>query len=480
VVEVGSWRTPALLALAAAGLAVLVRVPFWGTPLTADEGGYAEAARLWERGDALYRDVWVDRPQGLVLVFRAVLHLDGGSPGVIRAVAAVVAALVVLATMLVARRLAGTIAACACGLLMATVGASAFLESFTLAGELLSSLAAILSLLAFTAYLRSRRSGDGLRWLVAAGLLTGCAVMIKQSAFDAGMAAVAYLAWTERRRALRPAGIVVASAAVPVLAGMLAAAGVGIHRWWFAVAGYRGSGDSLVTGSFVHRLDLLWQSLPGAAKGLGLLVLLAALGWRESSLLVRLWLGAAVLGVLGGGNFHEHYYLQLVPPLCVLAGGGVEKLWHRRLRLATAVCAAVAVATIAFTVPLWFESSTAQAKAIWPHDPHLVHDAAVARWMQDHTRPGAKVLVLWAAADVYYLADRAPAIPYMWERNLQSISGALAGAQAALASRRPALVAVEQPVASADPSGRTAALLVRNYRLADVVEGVPIYARRAA
>ena len=110
----------------------------------------------------------------------------------------------------------------------------------------------------------------------------------------------------------------------------------------------------------------------------------------------------------------------------------------------------------------------------------MAAQTAVARWVRGHTRPGAKVLVLWAAADVYYLADRPPAIPYMWERNLQSISGALAGAQKALSTRRPALVAVEQPIAAVDRTGRTASLLARNYRLAAVVDGVPIYARRPA
>ncbi len=362
-----------------------MRLPFFGAPLTADEGGYAEAARLWERGDTLYRDIWVDRPQGLILVFRAVLHL-GSSPNVIRGVAAFVGALTVVATMLVALRLARRITAYACGVLMATVGASPFLESFTLAGELLSSLAAILSVLAFTAYLRSR----SVAWLLGAGLLAGCAVMIKQSGFDAGLAIVAYLVWTERRRSVRAVAVVVAGAVVPVLAGALAA--VSLHSWWFAVVGYRGSGDSLVTGSVVHRLDLLAQSLPGAAKGLGLLVLLAALGWRGSPLLVRLWLGAAALGVLGGGNFHFHYYLQLVPPLSILAGAGVEKLITRRLGLAALGYAAVAIATVAVTAPLWFESSSAQARDVWPKDPHLVQDAAVARYIDAHTRPGQKVL----------------------------------------------------------------------------------------
>src|SRR5205085_11290445 len=81
-IEVWPRWTPAIAALAAMGFAVVMRVPFWGTPLTSDEGGYAEVARLWEHSGTLYRDVWVDRPQGLILIFRAILHLGGGSPEV--------------------------------------------------------------------------------------------------------------------------------------------------------------------------------------------------------------------------------------------------------------------------------------------------------------------------------------------------------------------------------------------------------------
>jgi hypothetical protein len=300
--------------------------------------------------------------------------------------------------------------------------------------------------------------------------------MVKQSAFDALLAMAAYLVWTERRRAVAPALALVGAAAIPVVVAAVGA--VTFHRWWFAVVGYRGSGDSIVTGSFVHRLDLLANSLPSAARGLGLLALLAVFGWRGSPLLVRLWLGAAALGVIGGGNFHDHYYLQLVPPLSMLAGAGVASILAGRRRVAAAVAAGVAIATFVVTAPLWFDSSTAQAKAIWPDDKHLQHDAALVRYVDAHTRPGQKLLVLWGAADVYYLADRAPAIPYMWQRNVQSIPGVLDRARRVLAAHEPALVAAVQKPEAVDSSGRTAAILASDYRLAAVVDGVPVYEPR--
>src|SRR6476646_7982082 len=149
-------RWAPLLGGLAVALAVLVRLPFWKAPLTADEGGYAEVARLWSHGATLYSGAWVDRPQGLILVFRA-LHVIGGSLLAMRAAAAVVAALVVAATMLLTLRLArGRITAVTAGLLAATVGASPFIESFTLSGELLASLPAVLSLLCFCLYLEGR------------------------------------------------------------------------------------------------------------------------------------------------------------------------------------------------------------------------------------------------------------------------------------------------------------------------------------
>ena len=398
-----------------------------------------------------------------------------------RTTAAVVAALVVAATMLLTLRLArGRITAATAGLLAATVGASPFIESFTLSGELLASLPAILSLLCFVFYLEGRERGWSsnrlLLSLAGAGALTGIALLVKQSAFDAGLAAVVFLLWRERRRGLAPAAVLVGGALVPIAIAAVSAARLG--DWVYAVVGYRFSGDSIATGSLTGRGHQLWLSLPPAGKALGVLALLAAAGWRRSPLLARIWLGAAMLGVLGGGNFHPHYYLQLVPPLSMLAAVGVRTLWLSAPRPAIAAAAAAAAATLAVAIPVAWATPARQAQTIWPSDPHLVHDAALARYVRAHTGPRQRVLAVWADADLYYLADRRPAVRYLWSRNVASIPGALRAVHRALATRRAELVLVVQPPAKLDPSGRTAALLRREYRRVTRIGGASVYRRR--
>jgi hypothetical protein len=116
---------------------------------------------------------------------------------------------------------------------------------------------------------------------------------------------------------------------------------------------------------------------------------------------------------------------------------------------------------------------------VFPADDHLQHDAAVVDYVRAHSRPGDRIFVMWAAANVYYLADRDPAVPYMWFRNIQAVPGALDDVHAALAAAdRPLLVVAEQGPGSLDASGETARLLESGYRLAATVSGVPIYRRR--
>jgi hypothetical protein len=82
--------------------------------------------------------------------------------------------------------------------------------------------------------------------------------------------------------------------------------------------------------------------------------------------------------------------------------------------------------------------------------------------------------VLWAAADVHYLADRSPTMPYLWYRNIEAVPGALTLARRTLLERRPALVVVVQSPDALDRSGRTATILRRYYRPYARVDGTLI------
>src|SRR4030095_10799872 len=85
-----------------------------------------------------------------------------------------------------------------------------------------------------------------------------------------------------------------------------------------------------------------------------------------------------------------------------------------------------------------------------------------------------RFLFLWAGADVYYLADRRPALPYMWLRPVESIDGAIVSTRRLLAARRAALVVLAQKPDEVDASGATGRILRRNYRIATFKGGIPI------
>ena len=78
---------PGGVVVAAMIVSVALRARFVTTPLTSDEGGYLAVARAWAAGKHLYTEAWVDRPQGLLVLFRFWDDLIGGSSPAIRIMA---------------------------------------------------------------------------------------------------------------------------------------------------------------------------------------------------------------------------------------------------------------------------------------------------------------------------------------------------------------------------------------------------------
>src|SRR3954451_8807727 len=289
----------------AVGLALALRAPFFGTPLGIDEGGYATVARAWS-GAAhpfLYGHFWVDRPPLLLLIFR--LAVTGGAGGV-RLAGAVAAAAVVGATFLLAREVGGRRAAVPAAVVAGVLLGSADLEAVYTPGELLAAVPATASV---TALVLAHRRGS-VRPVVLAGTLAVAAVLIKQSAIDAGVAGVVFVGAAALRPGRRwwPAAYAAgAGLALAALGLYLAVTGTGVGALAYAMVGFRIDALGALAGkssSFIGRIDSLLGPL--LASGLVIALPLAVAGVaglrrdRSFALLFGAWLAAGVAGVLAG------------------------------------------------------------------------------------------------------------------------------------------------------------------------------------
>jgi len=120
-------------------VAGLARAPFLTAGLSPDEGGYAYIAREWSHGAVLYRDLWIDRPQGLLGVYRGILAIADHA-WAIRLGALLTGVAVALLLGAIGWMLRSPATGVAAAFVYAVVGAGPHIEGFTLNGELLAGL----------------------------------------------------------------------------------------------------------------------------------------------------------------------------------------------------------------------------------------------------------------------------------------------------------------------------------------------------
>jgi 4-amino-4-deoxy-L-arabinose transferase-like glycosyltransferase len=431
-----------------------VRLPFLGS-VGPDEGGYAYVAWQWARGHTLYRSVWVDRPQGLILVYRLLISI-AHTAWAIRLGAVVAGVAITLLLVAVGRLLDSPATGLLAGALYAVAGLGPHIEGFTFNGELAAAVPATAAVAASLVAWRRQSA----RWLVAAGVLGGAALLMKQSGFDGLVVAFAVALAAAPR--LRRAGLVAAGAAVPLGAGAIGGWLSGWDVYWNALVTYH-LADSGDAGRLAH----MRQSLPAVSTDLLPLLLPALVGiWllRRRPFEVRLalvWLAAAIVGVNVGGFYWRHYYVQMIAPLCLLAAVPLARIRVRAVAWATA--AVVALPTLAFLGALVQASDSSRDHMI-KYALGYENDERVARYVRTHSSPDDTVYAAVSRADFYFLADRTAASPYIWAHPLNTIPGAKAELARKLSTpRRPDLVVLFQRRPLQQRDRRLGVLLARYY-----------------
>jgi 4-amino-4-deoxy-L-arabinose transferase-like glycosyltransferase len=453
-------------------LAALLRIPFLNAGLSPDEGGYAYVAREWAHGARLYGSDWVDRPQGLILAYRLLLEAGGGAAS-IRFGAVLFGCAITLLLGVAGWLLRGPWTGAAAAVVYAVVGVAPHLQGFTFNGELAAALPSTAAVVAALAWRRDGR----VAWLVVGGALGAIAMLMKQSGFD-GLLVMMVVVLSRRPGRWRSVAAVLAGAAAPLGLSAVHGALVGWNDYWYAVVGYKLSASSGAGASLSHRLASLGGSWLGARRDLAIPAAIAvgvtavALARRKTLRIPLVWFGAAFLGFNAAALYWPHYYVQLLPPLALVIAVGATSLPSQ----------ALAVAAIAIVVgPAFQKLSALEDMSLGarqheiPYYGQYVRDQRVARAVDRVARPAEPIYALDSEADLYFIADRPAAFPYLWAHPLEEIPGALDRLRGLLAGPgRPRLVIEFRSPSRVDPTGVLARIVARDYRPFETVAGVEL------
>jgi 4-amino-4-deoxy-L-arabinose transferase-like glycosyltransferase len=470
----GAAYAVVVVAVVAAGL----RLPFIWTGISVDEGGFAYVAQQWSHGGRLYaEEAWIDRPQGLILSYRALLVIGDGA-WTIRLAAVLAGAALTVFIGLVGWLLLGRACGVAAAAVYAVVGVAPHAEGFTFNGELPASLFATAAVAAALWWRRVRTPG----WLLAAGVAAGGALTMKQSGVDGLVVGLVVVVASAAPRRLPNAAVFLAGAALPVGASALHGALTGWGRYWDALVGYQ---IEAIVGH-VDESQSRWDAFAGSIGSVGVDLGLPAVGavvglWalrRRRFLLgvLAAWFLAVLVGVNMGGAYWPHYYIQAVPPLVLASVASVAALERRPWRAAAAV--ALTAPVLVWMVVLIPASAQDRQTAI-PYYARALRDERIAAAIAQRTRPTDRIFILEGEANIYWLAQRRTAYPYIWGKPIDKIPTAIPQLQAVFAAEdRPALVGVKSPPDSVDDSGTLGRLLAAHYRPVQTLEKMTLYVRR--
>jgi 4-amino-4-deoxy-L-arabinose transferase-like glycosyltransferase len=379
-------------------LTVALRLPaFFVDVFNSDETFLGTQAEVINEGGRLYEEA-ADRKPPLVPYLYALTFTVTGTTALwsVRVVAMLAVALTALLVASEARRRYGRHAGWIAGALL-VFASVAFAPQDGQAANF-----EVFMLPAMTAGVLLARRGRAF----SSGVAVAVATLAKQTG-AATLLPVLYSVW--RKRGRRGAGDALLGFAAP-LALVALAVGPGQLLFW-AVLGngsylsIRSSALLVVGLFFVMTLAFVAANLP--------IVWTLPESWRRRRDRgdTDLWLWLLSASVTVGLRFFGHYYLQLLPPLCILTAGALVKLGRRAITRTVALAAFIAVV---FSVMGFY---------VQPFNDDTEYKT-VSRYIADHAGGEDRILVWGSVPEIYWASETKPATRFP---TIGLITGAAAG-----------------------------------------------------
>ena len=414
-------------------LAALVRLRVAGVPLERDEGEYAYAGQLILQGIPPYQLVYNMKFPGTYYAMAIIQLVFGQTAWGIHAGLMIVNGATTIVLFLLGRRLLGTFGG--------TIGAIAFtllsLDRWVMGVFAHATHFVILPALAGLLVLLRAIDSKRLPELLAAGMLLGTAVLMKQQGIFFLLLAFALVLWKREAGSSALTGVAIHTAILAVGAAIPFAfvcatfivQGV-FGKFWFWTFEYAREYVSEIP------LPVAWENLAAGWNGVTQatlpvwllassgVVLIWLVRWtREARVFLIGLLCASMAAVATGFYFRPHYFILALPVVALLAAAAcvsVKRALERVLSPATGrliasaifgiVVAAYVIDEQEYLVSLSNRDLSREAYGMNP----FVEAPDIARYVRDHTSPADRIAVLGSEPEIYFYARRKSATGYIY------------------------------------------------------------------
>ncbi|MGZ4429134.1 MAG: ArnT family glycosyltransferase [Nocardioidaceae bacterium] len=427
---------------------VALRLVLVLAPPHPDEAGYLMVARAWHLGGpTLYGHYWVDRPPGLIGLYK-IASLVPWIP-MIRVLTIPFVVLFIVSAAWAAHQVAGERAARWSAVVAGALAVSPLLGTQVADGELFAA-PLVMFAVALTLKAVRRPGGPSYRLAFVAGLVAGLAVSVKQNFGDALLFAIVLVVASvvQGRLGRREAAYVLAAGmagsglVVLTMVAYAIATGVGAHELWYDLFLFRWQALGVASVDDLHQRLARAGGLAVSAVLSGMvLVLLLALReiWRRRghgsplAWAVAVTVAAEGLSIAAGGGYWPHYLLQLAPMVALTAGVWVASI--RPMRAVAVLAAISAVLALAGTAVTGSGESLAGQK--------------VGSWVARAGRPGDTATVLYPREQLQLATGMLSPYPYLWTLPLRARDPQLAQLRALLRGpHAPTWIVLWRPIRS--------------------------------
>jgi 4-amino-4-deoxy-L-arabinose transferase-like glycosyltransferase len=438
---------------------VWIRIHFLAIPLERDEGEYAYAGQLMLQGIPPYQLAYNMKFPGVYAAYALIMAIFGQTSVAIHLGLLLVNLATIVIVFLIARRLINSIAGIAAAASYAILSVSSSvlgLAAHATHFVMLPVLGGILLLLDHPRSdgLPARRSlgaGGGSRrtkydgWKAVtpcfvSGLLFGIGLLMKQPAIFFICFGAVYLLFRDwntgldfKQMLLRTA-VFIAASALPLACVFLWLWQAGVFpKFWFWTVTYAREYASAIPISKAPRI-FLGETIDVVIGSGWPLWTLAALGVvagpfdkakRNATFFILTFLVFSGLALSSGFWFRQHYFIFVLPAICLLVGIAVASASNfcsqlaRPLRFLPIVIFVVcsSVALFAGQKALLSRSPSDAVRLIYGPNP-FPEAVRIAEYLREHTNPADTIAVVGSEPESYFYAHRHSATGYMYTDGL--------------------------------------------------------------